>query len=71
MGLLKNVVSYYLQCGSSVFACFLDASKAFDLVKHSILFRSYLKRPTKPGNQISIQVVLKSRTQSTLGKCSL
>ena len=25
-----------------MFACFLDASKAFDLVKHSILFRSCL-----------------------------
>ena len=33
-GLLKKVVSRYIQHGSSVFACFLDASKAFDHVRH-------------------------------------
>ena len=43
-GLLKNVVSHYLQRGSSLFACFLDVSKAFDLVKHSILFQKLSDR---------------------------
>lgn len=43
-GVLKSVVSRYLQRGSSVFACFLDASKAFDLVKHSILFKKLIHR---------------------------
>lgn len=37
-GSLKIVVSRYLHHGSSVYACFLDASKAFDLVNHDILF---------------------------------
>ena len=29
-GLIKNVVGHYYFKGSSVFGCFLDASKAFD-----------------------------------------
>ena len=42
--LLKNVVSRYINNGSPVLGCFLDASKAFDLVDHDILFRILLKR---------------------------
>ena len=34
-GLVKNIV---MQRGSSVYGCFLDATKAFDLVDHSIRF---------------------------------
>ena len=37
-GVVKNVVSHYIHNGSSVYGCFLDASKAFDLVDHSLLF---------------------------------
>ena len=36
-GMLKNVVSRYINRGSKVFACFLDASKAFDRVNHAIM----------------------------------
>ena len=35
-GVLKNVVSRYMLEGSPVFSCFLNASKAFDLVNHNI-----------------------------------
>ena len=41
-GLVKSVVSQYLNRGSQVFGCFLDASKAFDLVDHQILFQKLL-----------------------------
>ena len=43
-GTVKNIVSHYMFCGSSVFACFLNASKAFDLVNHGILFKRLLDR---------------------------
>ena len=38
-GTIKSVISHFLQRRSTVFGCFLDASKAFDLVQHSILFK--------------------------------
>ena len=41
-GTLKNIVSRYLHCGSPVFACFLNASKAFDLVNHDVSFKGCL-----------------------------
>ena len=44
IGGVKNVVSCYIRSGSSVYGCFLDASKAFDLVDHSILFHKLLER---------------------------
>ena len=43
-GTVKNVISHFLQRGSSVFECFLDASKAFDFVQHSVLFQKLLER---------------------------
>ena len=42
-GTVKNVISRYMHEGSSVFACFLDASKAFDLVNQEILFNRLLE----------------------------
>ena len=47
-GVLKQVVSKYIHHDSSVFACFLDASKAFDLVRHDILFKLLLSRGLPP-----------------------
>ena len=35
---LKKVIDLYRSLNSSVFVCFLDASKAFDRVNHRALF---------------------------------
>ena len=41
---VKNIISQYIHNGSSVHGCFLDESKAFDLVDHGILFQKLVDR---------------------------
>ena len=41
---MKTVINRYLNKGSKVYACLIDASKVFDTVDHSILFRKSLER---------------------------
>ena len=41
---MKELVDKYKTLNDSIFMCFLDASKAFDRVKHSVLFRKLVRR---------------------------
>ena len=43
-GVMKSVINRYLNKGSKVYACLIDASKAFDTVDHGILFSKLLER---------------------------
>ena len=43
-----ETIDYFLRNGSEVFVCMMDMTKAFDNVKHSILFRKLLTRGLPP-----------------------
>ena len=58
-GLVKNIAAHYMTHGSPVYSCLLDASKAFDLVDHSILFQQLLDRNT-PGLLVHFLITLYS-----------
>ncbi len=45
---LKEVITYYQNRGSNVYACFIDASKAFDHVRHDRLFQLLKQRGLPP-----------------------
>ena len=39
---LFSPVNYFLRNGANVYSCIMDMTKAFDLVKHSILFKKFI-----------------------------
>ena len=45
---LKEVITYYLNNKSEVYTCFVDASKAFDKVRHDQLFNVLIDRGMSP-----------------------
>ena len=42
--ILKEIVEKYRSLNGCIFMCFLDASRAFDRVKHSVLFSKLVRR---------------------------
>ena len=46
--LVVESISYFLRIGSEVFATFMDMKKAFDMAKHSLLFRKLIERNLPP-----------------------
>ncbi len=45
---LKEVITYYQNRGSTLYECFIDASKAFDHVRHDRLFQLLRQRGLPP-----------------------
>jgi exonuclease III len=50
---VKNTIKYYVERKTPIFSCFLDLSRAFDLVSYDILWRK-LKVIGLPGELVSI-----------------
>ena len=46
--LVLESIDYFMRNGSEIFSCFLDMKKAFDTVKHSVLFKKLLDRNLSP-----------------------
>ena len=46
--MLKEIIQYYLNHNSTVSACFIDSSKAFDRVRHDKLFMLLMERGMAP-----------------------
>ena len=42
--LVVESISHFIRNGSDIFSCFMDMRKAFDLVKHSLLFKKLIDR---------------------------
>ena len=55
---LKEIIGSYSQLNGCVFSCFFDASKAFDRVKHSMLFTKLLRRGATGYNYRKVAHVL-------------
>ena len=52
---LKEIIDLYRKLNGSVFVCFLDASKAFDRVNHTTLFKQLGERGV-PGYILRILI---------------
>ena len=58
--LVKEIIKYYRDNGSDVFSCFIDASKAFDKVRHDKLFQLLIDRKV-PCTDLRLMLNLYSR----------
>ena len=60
--LVVESINHFNRNGSDVFTCFMDMKKAFDTVKHSLLFRKLIDRKLPP---IFIRLLLHMYTNQT------
>ena len=62
---LKEAIDFYVGQQSSVYLCFLDASKAFDRVNHFTLFNKLIKRGV-PGYLVRILIFWYSKQNMSI-----
>ncbi len=53
--LAKEVISYYKSKGSDVYACLLDCSKAFDKIRHDVLFKKLYDKGLPP---LTVRIIM-------------
>ena len=46
--LVVESINHFLRNGSDVYTCFMDMKKAFDMVKHAVLFKKLIERNVPP-----------------------
>ena len=46
--LVVESVSFFLRNVNEVFSCFMDMKKAFDMIKHSLLFQKLINKDPSP-----------------------
>ena len=63
--MLKEIVTHYTRNGSDVYSCFIDASKAFDCIKHDQLFSILLNRGMHPLDLRFLMVCYKQQRMRT------
>ena len=61
--IFKEVINYYFQRQSEVYCCFIDASKAFDRIRHDLLFEILLERKVNP---FFIRILMDSYSRQTI-----
>jgi hypothetical protein len=60
---LKDVVYIFLLRNSNVYCCFIDASKAFDRLRHDMLFKMLLMRNVNP---LMVRILMESYERQTV-----
>ena len=68
---VKEVAQYYVNMKSDVYACFLDATKAFDRVRFDCLFLALLKRRVKyPDLRLLLDLYNRQQVRTSWGASS-
>ncbi len=69
---MKETIKYYLQNGSDVYICLIDASKAFDRVRHDMLFQLLIERGILAGGlRTLLDSYERQRLRTVWNDCSL
>ena len=61
--ILKDVINHFVSKGSNVYACFIDASKAFDRLRHDMLFKVLYERNVNP---VMIRILINTFKRQTV-----
>jgi hypothetical protein len=64
----KDVINHYFHNNSNVYCCFIDASKAFDRIRHDLLFEMLMERNLNP---LMLRIIIDCYKRQTAQTCWL